>query len=86
MSVQTQPLPDGERLRWQCRRGLLELDYLLEAFLDTLYPTLPDADKALFIRLLACPDPDLQAWLIGEVMPDDPALLPVVQQLRQIRL
>jgi antitoxin CptB len=78
-------LPDRERLRWQCRRGLLELDYLLEAFLDTLYPTLSAAEQEQFIRLLACPDPDLQAWIIGEATPDDPSLLPVVERLRRIR-
>lgn len=52
------------RLRWQCRRGLLELDWLLERFLDRDYPTLSAAERQAFEQLLSYPDPQLQWWLL----------------------
>ncbi len=79
-------LPEFERLRWQCRRGLLELDYLLEAFLEREYPRLDDSVKRDFIALLACDDPDLQRWLLGDQRPADPTLARTVERLRQLRL
>jgi len=60
---------DGEepclsRLRWQCRRGLLELDLALQAFLDRGYAVLTPCERAAFRRLLDIPDVQLQAWLL----------------------
>ena len=53
-----------DRLHWQCRRGMLELDELFGRFLDTGYRTLAPNDKSLFIELLREPDPDLYQWLL----------------------
>ena len=53
------------RLRWQCRRGMLELDWLLEAYLERAYPTAPPAERADFEALLGLQDPLLQAWLLS---------------------
>lgn len=60
------PAEPPERLRWQCRRGLLELDFLLETYLDHAWPILSKPDKALFEELLSNHDPDLQSWLLGD--------------------
>jgi antitoxin CptB len=59
------------RLRWRCRRGLLELDLVLEAFLDHKYDSLSMRDRELFSRLLETPDNTLLAWLHGTETPDD---------------
>jgi antitoxin CptB len=75
-----------ERLRWQCRRGLLELDYLLEAYLERLYPVVDENERDGFERLLRHPDPDLQQWLIDGRASHDPSLKPVIEHIRQIRL
>lgn len=56
--------PCLSRLRWQCRRGLLELDLALHAFLDRGYATLTPSERAAFQRLLDIPDVQLQAWLL----------------------
>jgi antitoxin CptB len=58
------------RLQWRCRRGLLELDVLLEKFLADKYSTLSPADQVVFVRLLECADPDLLSWLMGDVTPE----------------
>jgi len=73
------------RLRWQCRRGLLELDYLLEAFLEREYPRLAAEEQARFVALLQCSDPELQAWLIHGETPAEDVFLPLVARLRAVR-
>lgn len=68
-----EPEPDElPRLRWQCRRGLLELDLLLRRFVDRGYAGLSASERAAFRQLLEQPDPVLLAWFQGqEVPPDD---------------
>lgn len=60
---------DG-RLRWKCRRGMLELDVLFERFLQQGYDQLSEAEQILFESLLEEPDPVLYNWLLGH---DEPA-------------
>ena len=50
---------DQRRLRWRCRRGMLELDLPLERFLKTHYHALTEGEKDAFERLLDYSDPDL---------------------------
>lgn len=57
------------KLRWACRRGMLELDILLSRFLEEKYPTLSVEEKKIFEKLLTCQDPDLFNWLTGNVQP-----------------
>ena len=58
-------LDSKPKLKWACRRGMLELDVLLEPFVEEAYDALSNEDKAAFQRLLACEDPDLFAWFMG---------------------
>lgn len=57
---------DRNRLRWQCRRGLLELDILLNRFLDNHYTQLPAQQQVEFTNLLTQSDQTLLAWLTGQ--------------------
>ena len=75
-------LPDAERLRWQCRRGMLELDLLLQAFLDNGYAQLDDSQKRLFIRVLDFEDQLLLDWLMGHVVPSDGRIIELVERIR----
>ena len=52
------------RLRWQCRRGMKELDQLLTGYLDDGYDVASDADKAAFHALLELSDPELTGYLL----------------------
>lgn len=70
------------RLRWQCRRGMLEVDLLLNGFLDRAYVSLSDADKDYFAALLEYPDQVLMEWLMGRERPADPDLAHVVEHIR----
>ena len=44
-------MSDGE-LRWQCRRGMRELDELLARYLQTFYEQATEAEKSAFRELL----------------------------------
>ena len=57
------------RLRWQCRRGLLELDILFLCFLNQKYSALSVDEQGAFQRLLAQPDQTLLAWVQGQQEP-----------------
>ena len=48
-----------ERVRWRCRRGLLELDIVLGRFIEQHYACLNKAQQVAFDRLLDMPDPIL---------------------------
>ncbi|MEN8174518.1 MAG: succinate dehydrogenase assembly factor 2 [Pseudomonadota bacterium] len=70
------------RLRWRCRRGMLELDYLLVAFLDNEYAQLDDRQRTAFVGLLASSDQDLHDWLVGGMEPSNPDVAVVVRLIR----
>lgn len=53
------------RLRWRCRRGLLELDVWLDRFASKGLRQLTESQCELFERLLQEADADLLAWLQG---------------------
>ncbi|MFZ2449708.1 MAG: succinate dehydrogenase assembly factor 2 [Methylovulum miyakonense] len=44
------------KLKWQCRRGSLELDLLLKHYLDTAYLQADNEEKARFVELLKLDD------------------------------
>lgn len=59
------------KLRWQCRRGMLELDLLLNYFLDKHFSQLSPQKQQEFERLLCCTDQELFNWLIHHEVPKD---------------
>ena len=67
------------RLRWACRRGMLELDVLFMPFVEESYEALSSEDKDIFERLLGCQDPELFAWFMGHEKCEDPELNRLVQ-------
>lgn len=71
------------RLRWACRRGMLELDVLFMPFVEEAYDGLSIEDKVTFERLLACQDPELFAWFMGHEICEDQELNAMVQFILQ---
>ena len=75
------------KLRWACRRGMLELDVLLAPFVEHGYDALTEPEKHIFERLLACDDPDLFAWFMGHRTAADPAIQNLVETIvRRVRV
>jgi antitoxin CptB len=70
-----------ERLRWRSRRGLLELDIVLERFWAECGEELDDSDAGSLATLLAMPDNDLLDLVMGRRSLPDPALQPLLQRL-----
>lgn len=71
------------RLRWACRRGMLELDLLLLPFLEQQYDQLTLQQQQDFQQLLSCQDQDLYQWLLGRGVPDQENLQAVAQKVKQ---
>ncbi len=59
------------RLKWACRRGMLELDVLFMPFVEEGFNDLPEPEKEIFERLLTSDDPDLFAWFMGHQACED---------------
>ena len=55
-----------DRARWRCRRGMKELDVLLERFAARALHRLDDRELDALERLLGEPDQDIHAWLVSE--------------------
>ena len=62
------------RLRWRCRRGLLENDLILARFLDARGEQMTEGDAAALGRLLELSDGELWDLLSGRVETDDDTL------------
>ena len=73
---------DEARLRWQCRRGMLELDLMLESFVEKRYFDLPLKTKKAFHQLLNCQDQILLDYLMGQDIPTDKDVADVAKQVR----
>ena len=68
--------------RWQCRRGMLELDLLLNNFVDKKVNSLSEQEKQSFELLLSYPDQTLLDLLLGNSVSSDPAIAILVQQIQ----
>ena len=88
------PAPEGDggarvldgvrlaRLRWRCRRGMLENDLILERFLARRGDDLTEDEVAALDRLLDLPDGDL--WdVLCERAPAPPDVQPLLLDLRR---
>ncbi|AIZ31887.1 succinate dehydrogenase assembly factor 2 [Pseudomonas sp. K1(2024)] len=67
------------RLFWHSRRGMLELDVLLVPFTQEVYPSLSEADRELYRRLLTCEDQDMFGWFMERTESEDAELQRMVR-------
>jgi antitoxin CptB len=70
------------RILWRCRRGMKELDVLLERYARAGHPQAAAADQSRFEALLELPDPQLAGYLLAGDVPPDPALARLVARIR----
>ena len=69
------------RLKWQCRRGMRELDELLLRYLETRYPHDSEDDKAAFRAVLELADPDLNAYLLQRQVPSSEPIARAIERI-----
>ena len=73
-----------DRVRWHCRRGLLELHIIFTRFLDDGgYDRLTPAQREVFSEVLQFDDNHLWDLVAGRREPDDAAVAEVVTLLRR---
>ncbi len=70
------------QLRWRCRRGMLELDLLLNDYLSQHFEQLDREQLALFESLLDYPDPVLLDLLLGNMQASDTRLAEFVATIQ----
>lgn len=71
-----------DKIRWQCRRGMLELDLILEKFIQQHLTNLDPEQLERFKELLAFPDNDLLDLVMERVAVPDQGYNNVLQLLR----
>ena len=69
------------RMRWAARRGMLELDLVLEPFVAACYADLDERDRERFQQLMICEDQDLFGWFLGREQPRDEELAVIVSKV-----
>jgi antitoxin CptB len=75
-------MKEMDRLRWNCRRGMLELDLVLTGFLDKQYPKLTESQVKVFKKLLDYPDTDLWDMIMARTEPADNTMKTVLKLIR----
>lgn len=76
------PIDLQKRLRWQCRRGMLEMDFLLRRYLDSTFLTSSSEAKAEFEALLKLEDDLLWDYLLGTKLPAEPDTRALINAIR----
>ncbi|MDD5266552.1 MAG: succinate dehydrogenase assembly factor 2 [Methylococcales bacterium] len=72
------------KLRWQCRRGTKELDFLLLHYLDSGYLLADEEEKALFAELLTLEDDELIGVLLGELEVEAGEMKVLVERIKTL--
>lgn len=71
-------------LRWRCRRGMRELDQLMERYLDQAWAGDSEAERAVFRSLLDCEDDRLWRWFMGYEACTDAQLAGLIARIRAL--
>lgn len=75
-------MSEMNRLRWKCRRGMLELDLVLNRFLEQDYSALDAAAQQAFVSLLEAGDEEIWTLISDEAASVEPGLQDVIWRLR----
>ncbi|WP_373745949.1 succinate dehydrogenase assembly factor 2 [Neisseria dentiae] len=70
------------RIRYQTRRGLLELDIVLGRFMDKEFQNLNDEELAVFVDILELPDQEFLALVNQKEETTDARFLPLLEKIR----
>lgn len=69
---------EKKRMQWASRRGMLELDLILEPFVRERFSELDDADRSRYRKLMESQDQQLFGWFLRREAPKDPDLCAIV--------
>ena len=71
------------RIRFQTRRGLLELDILLGRFMDKEFQHLSDDELAVFVEILDLPDQEFLDLVNEKEAAGKPYFVPLLEKIRK---
>ena len=69
------------RIRWACRRGMLELDVVIMPFYEECFDSLSEEEQKDFVALLECDDPDLFNWVMRHGRSENARLAGMVDKI-----
>jgi antitoxin CptB len=72
---------ERRRLLWRCRRGMKELDVLLERYTRRAHGRMSVAEGRALAALLEFADPLLADYLFGHAVPNDPELARLARRI-----
>jgi antitoxin CptB len=70
-----------KRMRWASRRGMLELDLMLEPFVNECYADMDEADRQRFRNLMECEDQEMFGWFLQRKAPADVEIAAIVEKI-----
>jgi antitoxin CptB len=73
---------DLDRIRWHCRRGMLELDLVLNAFVERQFDRLDAGQVDAFRALLDHSDHELLDFIMRRAEPENAAVRGVLELVR----
>lgn len=74
---------EKRRIRFQTRRGLLELDILLGRFMEKEFQQLSDDELAVFVEILDLPDQEFLALVNEKETTDKAHFIPLLEKIRK---
>ena len=77
-------ITEYSELKWRCRRGMLELDILLNSYLDKNYHTMSLQQGDVFSEVLDYPDQVLFDLLLGNMQSSDAAVNRLITEIQGI--
>lgn len=75
-------MSEKSRIRWLCRRGMKELDVLLERFVGAEYDELDEREHGALLELLEMEDPDLYMLVMGRAEPEHAVQAELLTRIR----
>lgn len=75
---------DKRRIRFQTRRGLLELDLILKKFMAKQFDHLNDDELTIFVAILALEDQEFLAMINQIQSPTHPDFEPILTKIRGV--
>ena len=76
-------MQDINRLKWLCRRGTKEMDFLMEEFLSKHYENSQENIKNAFYKLLNYPDAQIMDLVFHGKIDEDEEINQIVEILRK---
>ena len=75
-------MSDRNRVRWLCRRGMKELDLVINRFFESNYDSLTEQEQFEFKDFLNVEDPVIFSWIMGRTSPEKDSHAAIIDKLQ----